>query len=220
MTDWYVKGKEYANCNCSYGCPCQFNALPTHGYCAAMGAFQIDEGRFGDVVLDGLRAAGVYSWPGPVHEGNGTMQLVIDERADARQREALLRIMNGHDTREMATMWWIYGAMSPNKLAPLFAPIELTIDVDGRRGRVVVPGIIDSAAEPIRNPVTGAEHRVRIDLPHGFEYELAEIGSGRTTTTCGIPLKLEDSYAQFARIHLNQDGVVRQPAHARELATA
>ena len=91
--DWQIKGREFANCNCSYGCPCQFNALPTHGFCCAVAGFQIEQGRFGDVKLDGLRAAGLYRWPGPVHEGNGTMQLVVDKGADASQREALLKII-------------------------------------------------------------------------------------------------------------------------------
>src|SRR5438067_11570316 len=93
MIDWEIKGKEFANCNCSYGCPCQFNALPTHGFCAAAAGFQIDTGYFADVKLDNLRAAGVYKWPGAVHQGNGTMQLIVDKRADVRQRDALLKIM-------------------------------------------------------------------------------------------------------------------------------
>jgi hypothetical protein len=24
-TAWVLKGTEYGNCNCDYGCPCQFN---------------------------------------------------------------------------------------------------------------------------------------------------------------------------------------------------
>ncbi len=216
MTDWYVKGLELANCNCSYGCPCQFNALPTHGHCSAVGGFQIDQGRYGDVPLDGIRMVGIYSWPGPVHEGNGTMQLIIEERATPAQREALQRIATGQDTREMATMWWVYGAMCPKKLPTLFKPIELEIDVDGRRGRILVPGLVETAAEPIRNPVTGAEHRARIDLPHGFEYEIAEIGSGRSRTTGDIQLEYAQTYTQFARLHLNQDGIVRQATRVRE----
>ena len=63
---------------------CQFNALPTLGFCEAAVGFQVDEGRFGEIVLDGLRTAAVYHWPGPVHQGGGAMQLIIDERADAR----------------------------------------------------------------------------------------------------------------------------------------
>ena len=66
MTDvrWTIKGKEFVNCNCSYGCPCQFNALPTHGFCQAVGGFQIDEGFHGDTRLDGLKFVGMFRWPG------------------------------------------------------------------------------------------------------------------------------------------------------------
>src|SRR3989449_2478930 len=131
--EWRIKGREFANCNCSYGCPCQFNAPPTHGDCRAAVGWQIDQGVFGTVKLDGLRAAGLYTWPKAVHEGNGTMQLIVDERAKPEQREALLKIMTGQETAEMATMWWVYAAMSPNKLEPLFKPIEFEADVDGRR---------------------------------------------------------------------------------------
>ena len=208
MVEWSVKGKEFANCNCSYACPCQFNVLPTHGNCAAAGGFEIEKGHFGKVKLDGLRAAAVYSWPGAVHEGNGTMQLIIDERANEAQRDALIKILTGQETKEMATMWWVFSATSPNKLPPLFRPIHFEVDVDGRRAKLVVPGILETIGEPILNPVTGMEHRVRIDLPHGFEYRMAEIGSGTTRATGDIPLELTSSYGQFANIHLSHEGVV------------
>lgn len=208
--EWSVKGKEFGNCNCSYGCPCQFNALPTHGYCEAATGYQIDRGHFGDVALDELRTAAIYHWPGPVHQGNGTMQLIIDERADAQQRAALVRIMSGEETKEGATMWWVFSAMCSTKLPPLVAPIRLEIDVDARKAHLVVPGIVESSGEPIRNPVTGKEHRVRIDLPNGFEYRIAEIGSGRTKATGKIELNLTDTYAQFANIHLSDQGVVEE----------
>ncbi|MEP6943243.1 MAG: DUF1326 domain-containing protein [Betaproteobacteria bacterium] len=214
MTPWEIKGSEFANCNCSYGCPCQFNALPTHGFCCAVAGFQIDSGHFGSVRLDGLRAGGIYKWPGPVHEGNGRMQLVVDERAKPDQRDALIRIMQGKDTQDMATMWWVYSAMSPNKEETIFAPIDFEVDVDARRGRIMVPGLIESRGEPIKNPVTGLEHRVRIDLPNGFEYSLAEIGSGRSTTQGKIQLELTDTYGQFARIHLSHAGIVKEAAAA------
>ena len=207
--DWRVRGTELANCNCAYGCPCQFNASPTHGDCRAAVAWEFAEGNFGSVPLNGLRAAGLYSWPGPVHQGNGTMQVVVDERADQQQRDALLAIVTGQETEPMATMWWVYAAMAPNKLEPLYRPIEFEVDVEARRGRFVVPGIVETVGEPIRNPVTGAEHRARIDLPHGFEYRLAEIGSGTTRSVGAVALPgLENTYAQFARIHLSNRGVV------------
>jgi len=207
--EWRIKGTELANCNCSYGCPCQFNALPTHGDCRAAVGYEIEEGHFGAVRLDGLRMALMASWPGPIHQGNGTMQLVIDERADATQRDALIKIMTGAETDDMATMWWVFSAMAPNKLEPLFRPIEISIDVDARQGHFRVPGIVETTGEPIRNPVTGAEHRARIDLPHGFEYRVAEMGSATTRATAAIALPgLENTYGQFAHIHLSNKGIV------------
>jgi hypothetical protein len=208
-TDWRVKGTELANCNCAYGCPCQFNALPTHGDCRAAAAWEFEEGHFGSVRLDGLRAAFLISFPGPVHQGNGTMQVIVDERADPTQRDALIKIINGEETEPFATMWAVFSAMSPTKLPPLFMPIDYQVDVDARRGRFSIPGIVETVGEPIKNPVTGAEHRARIDLPHGFEYRIAEIGSGTTRATGAIALPgLENTYAQFARIHLSNKGVV------------
>ena len=137
------------------------------------------------------------------------MQVVVDERADAAQRDALLKIVTGQETDEMATMWWVYSAMAPNKLEPLYRPIEFEVDVEGRRGRFRIPGIAETVGEPIRNPVTGTEHRVRIDLPHGFEFRIAEIGSGTTRATGAIPLPgLENSYGQFARLQLSNHGIV------------
>jgi len=51
--DWWIRGVEFANCNCAFGCPCQFNALPTHGHCRAHTFVHVEEGRFGHVPLDG-----------------------------------------------------------------------------------------------------------------------------------------------------------------------
>jgi hypothetical protein len=35
---WSIEGPHFINCNCDYGCPCQFNALPKDGYCRVSGA--------------------------------------------------------------------------------------------------------------------------------------------------------------------------------------
>jgi hypothetical protein len=204
--EWEIKATEFANCNCSYGCPCQFNALPTHGDCRYVAAFQIEQGHFGGVKLDGLRAVTMGMWPGPIHEGKGTMRVVIDERADARQRDALAKILTGQETEEMATMWWVFGAMSPTKSPPVYAKIELEVDVDKRTARLEVPGVASSKGEPIRNPVTGAEHRVRIDFPQSFEYRLGEIGSGTSKITGPLAIDLKDSWGLFAHLHLSHRG--------------
>lgn len=214
MTPWEFEGRELVNCNCSYGCPCQFNALPTYGNCEAIGAFAIDRGHYGDVTLDGLKAAMVFQWPGAVHQGGGKCQPIVDANADERQREALLRILSGQDTEPFSTVFAVFATTMDQVFDPIFAPIDFDVDVDARRGTIRVDGIIEMNGEPIRNPITGNEHRARIDLPHGFEYEIAEIGSGTSRSSGNLALDLEKSYAQFARIHLSNKGVVRHRATA------
>jgi hypothetical protein len=210
MTPWEIKAIEFANCNCSYGCPCQFNALPTHGFCEAATAMEISEGRYGDVKLDGLRMGGIFRWPGAIHEGRGECQPYIDERADDRQREALLKIMSGQDTAPMATVFAVFFSTLEKVHDPIFAKIDFDVDVEARRGQFSVPNLIQAYGEPIRNPVTGAEHRARIELPDGFEYEVAEMGSGTTRAQGPVPLHLQSSHAHFARLHLDNNGVVRR----------
>lgn len=209
MIPWEIAGTEFANCNCAYGCPCQFNALPTHGRCFGLGALLINKGHYGDVVLDGLKAISIFKWPGAVHEGHGEGVLIIDATADDAQRHALQRILSGEDTEPGKTVWNVFASTMERVYEPLFEKIELAIDVDARRARVKAGAMIEMSAEPIRNPVTGEEHRARIDLPDGFEYTVAEMGSGTSQVDGPIPFNLDNSYAQLAHIHLNQSGVVR-----------
>ncbi len=96
---WEIEGREFANCNCAYGCPCQFNGRPTKNQCEAILAIEIDRGHHGPTKLDGLRIVGSYWWPGAVHEGRGQCQFFIDERANDAQRTALLKIMKGGGVR-------------------------------------------------------------------------------------------------------------------------
>ena len=219
MTPWELKGRELINCTCEYGCNCQFNALPDKGHCHAVAGIAIDEGHYGETRLDGLRIAAIFKWPAAIHEGNGEAIAFVDERADPAQREALLKIMTGQDTAPFATMFAVFASTVVTMHAPVFPKIDIEIDVDARRGRVVVPDYVEMSGRPIRNPVSGADTRAQIVLPDGFEYELAEIGSASTRTTGPVRVEIDDKYAQFARLHLNNDGVVRsRPAPAESAA--
>jgi hypothetical protein len=212
MTPWEIEGRELMNCNCAYGCPCQFNALPTKGHCEVIGGIAIDIGRYGDVRLDGLKIGVVFQWPGAIHEGKGKCQPIVDSKASPQQREALLKIMSGRDTEPFATMFSVFASTMEKVFDPVFTPIEFDVDVDARRGKVRAEGVFELQGEPIRNPVTGAEHRARIDLPHGFEYEIAEVGSASSRSRGSLAFELKNSYAQFARLHLNNKGPVRHRA--------
>ncbi len=206
MTEWDLHGMEFGNCNCAYGCPCQFNALPSHGFCQAIGFFRIDRGHFGGAKLDGLNMAFAVAWPGAVHQGKGTMQPVIDERADETQRIGLLSIMTGKETAPMTTFWAVYTAMCEKILDPIYTAISIDLDMKARRATCKAEDVLTGRGEPILNPVTKAEHRVGIVLPDGFEYGQNEVGRGWLTSSKGVPLKLEDSYAHWLELHFNQNG--------------
>ncbi len=210
-TDWYVEGVSFGNCNCAYGCPCQFEALPTHGSCRGFEVLRIDKGHYGGLELGGLKVAVLYAWPGPIFEGKGELQAVIDVRADARQRAALERVLHGEDTEEAATHWWVFRAMSDTVHPTLFKSIEYEVDLDGRTAHAVIPGVLESSGRPIKPPHSESEHRVKIQIPNGIEFEVAEIGSASSVTgaECAIRLDLADSYGQFNVLRHSGRGVVR-----------
>jgi hypothetical protein len=212
MIPWELEADELVSCNCAYGCPCQFNALPTHGNCAAIAGFTIRRGRFGDVALDGLRAVAVMQWPGPIHEGGGRAYMVIDRRANPAQRDALLTILSGGETQMGATIWNVFAATFAQVHDAVFEDIDIAVDVASRKGHVKVAGLVEAHGRPIINPVTGEEHRARINLPDGFEYTIAEMGSSTFRSTGPVRMAFDDRYAQFAHLHLNNYGVVRAAA--------
>jgi hypothetical protein len=209
MTPWEFKGRELINCTCEYGCNCQFNALPDKGHCHAVAGIQIDQGHFGGCKLDGLRIGAIFKWPGPIHEGNGEAIAFVDERANAEQREALLKIMSGQDTAPFATMFAVFASTLSKFHDPVFTPIEFEVDIDGRKGRLRIKDYVEMVGEPIRNKVTGKETRAQIVLPEGFEYAVADIGSASSKTQGPVKVDIADKYAQFAHLHLNNNGIVR-----------
>lgn len=208
-TEWMIRGSEYGNCNCAWGCPCQFGSPTTYGNCEAVVSGIIDEGYHGDTRLDDLKWALLLYWPGEIAEGNGRQQAIIDESATSAQRESLRRILHGEDTEPGTTHFFVYNSTMTEVLDTLYLPIELSIDVDGRSGKLSVPGVVESTGTPITDPMSGSQARSQIRLPNGFEYTVAEMGSGSTKSHGAIALELTDSYGQFNVLHMNQDGVIR-----------
>jgi hypothetical protein len=206
---WMLRGVEFGNCNCNWGCPCQFGAPTTHGHCEALVAGHIEEGTFNETKLDGLDWVLLVQWPGEIADGNGTQQAIIDERADPDQRESLRKILHGESTTPGSTHFFVYNSTMSTVLDTLYAPIELSLDVEGRTAKLKVGDLVESVGAPIISKFSGEPTRSRINLPDGFEYTVAEMGNGNTKARAGITLDLENSYGQFNVLHMNQDGVIR-----------
>ena len=80
---------------------------------------------------------------------------MIDERANAAQRQGMLSILTGKETDPMATFWAVYTAMCEKVHNPVYTRINIDIDMPGRKAKCSAEGAADGRGEPILNPVTG-----------------------------------------------------------------
>ena len=160
---WHLKGEHVVGCNCDWGCPCNFNARPTMGFCAGVWGWRIDEGKFGSVTLSGLNIAQAGKWPGAIHEGGGILINFIDDRASRAQRDALAKIMAGQ--AGMGGPFAIFASTCSKLHGPESHPIR--IRTGGNQPSLEIGNFARTACEPIRNPVTNEKSAIRIVHPSG-----------------------------------------------------
>jgi len=164
VADWELTGTVLVGCNCDYGCPCNFNAPPTNGDCEGGWVWNIEKGRYGDVVLDGLTLAVFADWPKAIHDGGGKAIAVYDDRADDRQREALEKLLRGGE----GGPWGIF-INTYELLDVTAAPVEF--NRDGPNSGYTLGDVAELQLEPIKNPVTGAEIEAGVVLPSGLVFK-------------------------------------------------
>lgn len=207
QANWRLEGDWVKNCSCDWGCPCDFNARPTQGWCKGLVGMRIAKGHFENVKLDGLSFFVMVDFPGPLHEGNGQAQAIVDERASEAQREALFKILSGQHSAE-GTLFHIVSLIVTKMHDPIFAPIVFESDQEARTARVRIPGVLESEVEPIKNPVTGAPHRVQVVMPEGFEHRLGEIASSDIRSSGAIRFATQGGHSTLARVTQTPQGVV------------
>jgi len=167
-TDWYMEGEYIKACNCNAGCPCDFNQPPTNANCEGLAGMYITKGHFGDTSLDGLYWAAVVQWPGRMDEGDGTVQPLLDDRATAEQRDALLGILSGQNGDPF---FEIVAAVCPYVKDPMDVSFEWEWDIDKLRGRIRAGDVLETQIEAIKgfgDPPPA--YRARVTIPGGFEY--------------------------------------------------
>lgn len=146
LKKWRLEGEWLKNCTCAYGCPCDFSAKPAEGWCKGVVAMHIDKGHFDGVNLDGLNFAVTVHFPGALHEGNGTIQPIVDERASAAQRSALLEILSGKHSAE-GTLFNIFSLIASKVHDPAFGPFDWRFDEDGRGARMRIAGLLETQVD-------------------------------------------------------------------------
>ena len=163
----YLKGVFVAGCSCDWGCPCNFEAPPTKGFCEGGGIWHIEQGHYGNVPLDGLRLGGFAHSPAALHLGNVTLLVLVDDRADAQQRAAIEAMF------PTTPPFSIFYSLTSTFLGFHYVPIE--VQLNGTRSRVTIPGTLELALAPIINPVTGEEEPATLLKPKGFTSQLQEL---------------------------------------------
>ena len=204
--NWRLEGEWIKNCNCAYGCPCDFNAKPTNGECKGLLGMRIKKGSYENIRLDGLSFFVMVHFPGALHEGNGQAQPIIDERATAQQREALFAIMSGQNSAE-GTLFHIFSLIVTKMHDPIFAPVSFEFDKAARTARIDIPGVLQTDVEPIKNPITGAPHRIQVVMPEGFEHIEGEIASSNIRSTGAIRFNTTASHSTLANVVQTPEGV-------------
>jgi hypothetical protein len=188
-----LSGNVLIACNCDWGCPCNFNARPSRGFCQGGWIWMIEGGRVDDVELAGLGAAVFAKWPGAIHEGGGRAASYIDERADAEQRAALTRIVGG----EVGGPWGLF--IKTYDLAPPVAA-SFAVDIAAHGSRATIGEFVDLRLQTIRNPVTHAEVHPEIVLPEGLVVKRASVGASAVFRITGdLALDHSGQYAAFGR---------------------
>jgi hypothetical protein len=158
-----VRAQSVEACSCAHGCNCYLGGTPNEGICEFVIGYDIQEGRFGDVDLGGVRAVVAAKYPNAIHEGHGHVVLFVDQGASPEQVSALVTILSG----QAGGMPWEAIAATIEKFeGPILRPIE--IGASGRRGHVRIAGEVELETTPLRNALAGGEEiEVRLVYPQG-----------------------------------------------------
>ena len=189
-TTWRLRGKGYEFCNCQPGCTCNFSGFPTSpdGSCKAAVANRIVEGHCGDVELSGISAVAILDWPRAIHDGGGKAVFVVPPAVSDEQLGCMAQIFTG----QLGGMPWAILGTTFEVAGVVRAEVE--IDDDGINSGFRAEGVGEARGSSLRNPVTGEEHAVAIDLAQGFIWTRGDCGQGSFHVEAeGITLDFTDS---------------------------
>jgi hypothetical protein len=165
MATWKMTGTYFKSCNCDPGCPCDFMSEPTHHKCEGILGMKVDQGNFDNVSLDGVKFGVAYHWPGPLHEGNGTVKPYFDPSTSPDQMNSLGQILTG----QAGGSWFeVLASIVTTVKDPAVVPIDF--EVHGKSGKIKFGNNVQNEFSPIKNPVTGDEAEVYVRVVGGMEY--------------------------------------------------
>jgi hypothetical protein len=184
---WNLTGTYFESCNCEAACPCVFLSPPTTGECTVLVAWHIEQGRFGDVALDGLNVALAAHAPGHMMEVQWRVALYLDAKASEAQAGALTQIFagqaGGHFARVGAHIGEVIGVKN----------VEMTYEAEGKKRSLRMADIAEAEIQALAGqgdeditvnnhplciapgfPAVVAKSTHLTYRDHGLEWELSE----------------------------------------------
>lgn len=186
QTRWQVSGQYFENCNCDVVCPCLFSpnapftSRPTQGACEVAFGFHIDHGRYGDATLDGLNAALLTRTPGPMADGNWSIALYVDERADEQQRAGLQAIFTGANGGPIAALTPLVSTVLGVKAVPI------TFRQEGTRRALEIPAVMSMSVHALPSLLPDQEIWASNAHPFAPAVSLATGDTGSTWEDYGM----------------------------------
>jgi hypothetical protein len=150
MASWNIKGQYMETCNCTLLCPCIWSNLaarPTEGVCEAVVALRIDQGEKDGVKLDGLSFVVMLHSPGPMGQGNLTVGLIVDDKANDQQVDAIRGIATGEAGGPMAALAPLVGKVAGIEKRPI------RFTQDGLNFTLTAGELVDQACDGLESLV-------------------------------------------------------------------
>ena len=155
---WSLKGELTLSCSCTVFCPCVLSLgehPPTEGHCQTWAAIRIDDGRFNEIDLGGVKVGLMIEIPGLMSRGNWTAALFVDERASVYAVKSLTRIFTGKAGGSTHLLSILVGSFLGVRQVPI------SYRTEGQTRLVTIDKIVDGAISPIRGNERGENVTIR-----------------------------------------------------------
>jgi hypothetical protein len=127
-------------------------------------------------------------WPKAIHDGNGKAVFVVPPAVTDEQLNCLAQIFTG----QLGGLPWSILGTTFSVAGVVRAEVNITDD--GINSGMSIPGVGEAKGESLKNPVTGEDHSVTIDLGTGFIWKRGDCGQGSFNVEAeGIKLDFTDS---------------------------
>jgi hypothetical protein len=148
---WWMNGTLFENCNCQLLCPAHvsFRQDCDEQLCLGYWGIHVDKGRFGRLVLDKQNAVVAYQSPQRMHSLGWIVRIYLDKAVEEAQRRAIEQILTG----EVGGPWAILNNFVAERLES--RAVDIKYEDDGRRKRLRIDGVLDSAIHGLESKKTG-----------------------------------------------------------------